>query len=148
MINPGLSVNLTNWHSERLRVRYADTDRMGVVYHANYFIYFEACRSELIRSLWKPYSELEKEGYLLLVIDAGCRYRQAAEYDDILFVYATISKFTDVRIRFEYRIIRDSDQALIVEGYTEHCFADKKGKPCRMPPELKEILTEKYQNDA
>ncbi len=141
-------LDLSQWHPEKLRVRYADTDRMGVVYHANYFIYFEACRSDLIRHLWKPYSEIEKEGYLLLVIDAGCKYRKAAEYDDILIVYGTVSHFTDVRIKFEYKIYRENDNLLIVDGFTEHCFADTKSKPRRMPEELKTILNDRFCHDT
>ncbi len=140
--------DLSQWHAERLRVRYAETDRMGFVYHANYFIYFEACRSDLIRNLWRPYSELEREGYLLLVIEAGCRYRKAAEYDDVLMVYGRVSKFTEVRIRFEYKVYREKDEALIVEGFTEHCFTDQQSKPCRMPAELQRILNERCKNDV
>jgi acyl-CoA thioester hydrolase len=138
--------DLRNWHREQLRVRYADTDRMGVVYHSNYFIYFEACRSDLIRHLWKSYYEIEKDGYRLLVIHAACRYRKAAEYDDLLNVYGKIASFTDTRLRFEYMIFRQKDDALIVDGFTEHCFADHHGKPRRMPEELKKILMGKLGN--
>ncbi|TKJ38392.1 acyl-CoA thioester hydrolase [candidate division LCP-89 bacterium B3_LCP] len=132
--------DLSEWHKVTLRVRYADTDRMGVVYHSNYFIYFEACRSDLIRNLWKPYSEIEKDGYLLLVIEANCRYRKGAEYDDILNVYGRITKFTETRIQFNYAVFRTCDEKPLVEGYTEHCFADSNGKPCRMPRDLNEVL--------
>lgn len=134
--------DLRSWHKSTLRVRYADTDRMGVVYHSNYFIYFEACRSDLIRQLWKPYSQIEKDGYLLLVIEAYCRFRKGAEYDDIIAVYAKISKFTDTRLHIDYKIFREQDNAPLVEGYTVHCFADHNGKPCRMPGDLKEILNQ------
>ena len=134
--------NLEEWHKEIIRVRYADTDRMGLVYHANYFIFFEACRSSLIRSLWKPYSLIEEDGYVLLVIEANCRYRKGAGYDDVLNVYARVADFSGSRIRFEYKIYGNNDNKLLVEGYTEHCFADKKGKPRRIPEELKKILSE------
>lgn len=137
------SVALEDWHRITLRVRYADTDRMGVVYHSNYFIYFESCRSDLIRNLWKSYAEIEKDGYLLLVIEAGCKYYKGAGYDDLLTVYGRISDFTDVRLRFEYKIVLERDNTLLVRGFTEHCFADKNGKPCKMPEELKKRLTER-----
>jgi acyl-CoA thioester hydrolase len=134
-----------DWHKETIRVRYADTDRMGVVYHANYLIYFEACRSSLIRKLWKPYAEIEQDGYLLLVIEAHCRYRKGAQYDDLLDVYARVSDFSDTRIRFEYRVLSSSEGTLLVEGSTEHCFTNRDGKPRRMPGELKAILTKMQQ---
>jgi len=135
--------NLEEWHKETIRVRYADTDRMGLVYHANYFIYFEACRSSLIRTIWKPYSQIEKDGYILLVIEASCRYWKGAGYDDLLNVYARVADFSGSRIRFEYKIYKDDDNTLLVEGITEHCFADKWGKPRRMPVELQKILSER-----
>lgn len=147
MRKPQQLLEANGWHRETLRVRYADTDRMGVVYHANYFIYFEACRSSLIRRLWKPYSEIEKDGYLLLVIEAGCRYLKGAQYDDLINVYARVSRFTDTRLRFDYRIYTDQGDDLIVEGFTEHCFTDQDGKPRRMPDELKMILTESAEHD-
>ena len=143
---PTIPAEVRNWHIEKLRVRYADTDRMGVVYHANYFIYFEACRSDLIRNLWKSYFEIEEDGYRLLVIRVGCNYRKAAQYDDVLNVYGKVASFTDTRIRFEYMIFRERDNALIVEGFTEHCFADQTGKPRRMPQELKMILLREFEN--
>ncbi len=142
MPNQDFSPESGNWHRETIRVRYADTDRMGVVYHANYLIYFEACRSSLIRKLWKPYSEIERDGYLLLVIEAFCRYRKGAQYDELLDVYGRVADFSDTRIRFEYRILSAQEGTLLVEGSTEHCFTDRRGKPRRMPRELKAILTE------
>jgi acyl-CoA thioester hydrolase len=135
--------DLKDWFKTTLRVRYADTDRMGLVYHSNYFIYFEACRSDLIRQLWKSYSLIEEDGYLLLVIEAHCRFRKGAEYDDFLNVYAKISSFTETRLHFDYKIVREKDNQIIVEGYTEHCFADKNAKPCKMPEDLKKILLQK-----
>lgn len=123
-----------------VRVRYADTDRMGVVYHANYFAYFESGRAELIRRIWRPYAELEKEGFLLPIIEAGCRYRQGAEYDDLLTVCTRIADFSGARLRFEYAIFRDSSGEALVVGFTVHCFADRQGRPRRMPEELREVL--------
>lgn len=120
---------------------------MGLVYHSNYFVYFEACRSSLIRHLWKPYSQIEKDGYFLLVIEASCRYRRGAQYDDVLAVYARVAGFSATRIRFEYRIYKEGGDDLLVEGQTEHCFTDKNGKPCRMPQELKRLLANDGKHD-
>ena len=141
MSKAGQGPDPQDWYDTTLRVRYADTDRMGVVYHSNYFVYFEACRAELIRRLWKPYSQIEKDGYLLLVIEAFCHYHRGAEYDDVLTVRARVADFSDTRIRFEYQVFRNEGEAPLVEGFTEHCFADLKGKPRRMPEELKQILS-------
>ena len=148
MSNPYNLKSARDWHKISLRVRYADTDRMGVVYHANYFIYFEACRSDLIRNLWKPYSEIEKDGYLLLVIQTYCRYRKGAQYDDILTVCGRITEFTGTRIRFEYQIFQEDEDVILVEGFTEHCFTGKNGKPRRMPEELREILIRSSNNSS
>jgi acyl-CoA thioester hydrolase len=123
-----------------VRVRYADTDRMGVVYHANYFVYFESGRAELIRRLWKPYAILEKEGFLLPILEAGCRYLQSAEYDDLLTVCTRVADFSGARIRFEYAAFKSEKESPLVEGFTVHCFVDRQGRPRRMPEELKNIF--------
>ncbi|HEX7344232.1 MAG TPA: thioesterase family protein [bacterium] len=123
-----------------VRVRYADTDRMGVVYHANYFAYFESGRAELIRRIWKPYLELEKEGIILPVVEAGCRYLQAAEYDDLLTVCTNVAEATGARLRFEYAIFKNDNGRPLARGYTVHCFMDLQGRPRRMPAELKGIF--------
>lgn len=133
------------WRETSLRVRYADTDRMGVVYHANYFVYFESGRAELIRSIWKPYSQLEKEGLLLPILEAGCRYRKGARYDDLLTVKTRVAHFSDTRLRFEYRIFDDEGDQLLVEGFTEHCFTDLRGKPHRIPEDLRMVLKRNSQ---
>ncbi|MCX6641023.1 MAG: thioesterase family protein [bacterium] len=134
------SEDYANLQQVQVRVRYADTDRMGIVYHANYLLFFESCRTELIRRVWKPYLQIEQEGYLLVVLEAHCRYRQSARYDDLLTVQGRVGFFTETRIRFEYQIFREGLKAPIVEGYTEHCWTDASGKPRRMPSELKDIL--------
>ena len=123
-----------------IRVRYADTDCMGVVYHANYLQYFESCRTELIRHVWKSYRGIEHGGWFLMVLEAHCRYLQSAKYDDVLIVDGTISGYTETRLRFDYQIRHQESNRLLVDGFTEHCWTDTRGKPCRMPPELKKIL--------
>jgi acyl-CoA thioester hydrolase len=121
-------------------VRYADTDHMGVVYHANYFIYFETGRAEMMRKLWKPYSQLEKEGWILPVIEAGCRYHRGAQYDDLLTICTRAAITSGVRLRFDYTLYRNGESAPLAEGYTVHCFTDLEGKPRRLPKELIQAL--------
>ena len=137
------SVKLEDFSEEErisVRVRYADTDRMGVVYHANYFTYFESGRAELIRRIWKPYLELERSGVVLPVVEAGCRYLQAAEYDDLLTVCTKVAEATGARLRFEYTIFKNDGERPLAQGYTVHCFMDLQGRPRRMPAELRAIL--------
>jgi acyl-CoA thioester hydrolase len=123
-----------------VRVRYADTDRMGVVYHANYFEYFETGRADFIRRVWKPYAELEREGLILPVIEAGCRYYKGAEYDDILTVCTRVADFSGARLRFQYTIFKSSEIHSLAEGFTVHCFMTLQGKLRRMPSPLQKIL--------
>ncbi|RJP74066.1 MAG: acyl-CoA thioesterase [Candidatus Zixiibacteriota bacterium] len=123
-----------------VRVRYADTDRMGVVYHANYFAFFESGRTELIRRLWKPYAHLEREGLILPIVEAGCRYHRGAEYDDLLTVCTRIAAVTGARLRFDYAIFRGLEADPLVTGFTVHCFTDRTGKPRRIPPEFMAVL--------
>lgn len=123
-----------------VRVRYADTDRMGVVYHANYFEYFETGRADFIRRIWKPYAELEKEGLILPVIEAGCRYYKSAEYDDVLTVCTRVENFTDARLCFHYSIFKSAEIHSLAEGFTVHCFMNLQGKLRRIPSPLRRIL--------
>lgn len=123
-----------------IRVRYSETDRMGIVYHVNYIEYFELARSEWIRRFWKPYREIEDEGYFLLVIEVGIQYLHPARYDDLLEVRAFPSDWGNSRVEFEYQIDGKSDGKTICTGFSRHCFADRSGKPVKMPPELKQLL--------
>jgi acyl-CoA thioester hydrolase len=126
----------------KIRVRYADTDKMGIVYYSNYLIYFEVGRTEFIREIWKPYSELERAGYILLVLSAEIHYNNSAIYDDMLTIETTLAEFNRVRLKFNYKIYRQG-HILIATGATEHCFSYQNGKPRRMPQELWEILQKK-----
>ena len=124
-----------------LRVRYPETDRMGVVYHAHYFVWFELGRTELMRSLGATYGKLEDEGGISFpVIEAGARYRAPARYDDLLTVQTTLVEVSRARVRFDYQILRDEDGKLLVEGSTEHATVGPNGRPRRMPEELRRRL--------
>lgn len=116
------------------RVPYADTDQMGVVYYANYLVYFERFRNELLRRTGSSYRDWEERGILLPVIEACCRYRSPARYDDILTVSGGVSPVTRTRIRIDCRVSRG--ETLLAEGYTIHACLNKSSRPVRVPEEL------------
>ena len=131
---------MTAPQSIRVRVRYAETDRMGVVYHANYFVWFEVARCELLRRVGSSYRELEDSGVMLPVIEAHCEYRAPARYDDELDVQATGEMLSPARIEFRYEISRLSDGVISATGRTVHAAIDASGKPCRLPAQIQEML--------
>jgi acyl-CoA thioester hydrolase len=109
----------------RLRVRYSETDQMGIVYHANYLVWFEVGRSELFRELDLPYTELEEQGLGLAVVDASCRYRKPSHYDDDLLIMTELDRMSSRSVRFHYHIYRG--ETLLAEGKTVHVFINKEG---------------------
>jgi acyl-CoA thioester hydrolase len=113
---------------------------MGWVYYANYLYYFEVGRSDLIRSLWKSYREMEADGIILPVVESHCRYVKGARYEDELEITSVFSAPGPARIRFDYEIRRVDCENLLVEGYTIHCFVNKSGRPMRMPDDLVRAL--------
>jgi acyl-CoA thioester hydrolase len=125
----------------RIRVRYAETDQMGVVYYANYFVWFEIGRTDLLRESGWSYREMEVEGYSLPVIDARCLYRASATYDDDVEVRTTGAMLSPVRVQFNYEIVRAADAAMLATGATVHATLDRAGKPCRMPARVRTLFT-------
>lgn len=117
----------------RLRVIYGDTDKMGVVYYANYFRYFEFSRSEYLRSRGVSYRELEAEGGALPVVEASCRYRSPARYDDLIVIRAEIVEVRRVSVAFEYEVRREDDGTKLCTGRTVHAFVGPNGKPAAFP---------------
>ena len=124
----------------RLRVRYAETDKMGVVYHANYLVWFEVGRTDLLRHVGWSYREMEADGFGLPVIEAHCTYRQSARYDDVIDIRTTGTLLSPVRVRFDYVVVRVADEAVLAEGYTMHACIDPEGRPRRLPPQVTTIL--------
>lgn len=110
----------------KLRVRYAETDQMGIVYHSNYLIWFEVGRTELFRDIDLPYTVFEDQGLGLAVIEATCRYRRPARYDDDLLIITQIDEFSSRRVVFSYQV-RKNDH-LLTEGKTVHMFINKEGR--------------------
>lgn len=124
----------------RVRVRYAETDQMGVVYYANYLVWFEVGRTDLLRSAGWSYREMEADGVSLPVIEAHCCYRESAKYDDELEVRTTGTTVSKVRVEFQYEVVRTRDQAMLATGSTVHASLDRNGRPCRMPERVRDLL--------
>jgi acyl-CoA thioester hydrolase len=122
-------------------VRYAETDQMGVVYHANYFVWFEVGRVELMRALGIEYKRMEIEDDChIVVVDVRCRYHASARYDEVLRVRTRIVESRNRSIRFSYEILRDSDQTLLAAGETLHVICGSNGKPKLLPEKYRVIL--------
>jgi acyl-CoA thioester hydrolase len=123
-----------------LRVRYAETDKMGVVYYANYLVWFEVARADLLRSLGWTYREMELAGVSLPVIEAHCDYRKPARYDDEIEVRTEGHLLSPVRMEFQYEVIRKLDDVVTATGRTVHAALDPSGKPCRIPQRVREAF--------
>ena len=126
--------------TSHVRVRYAETDQMGVVYYANYFVWFEVGRAELLRSLGWSYREMEHAGVTLPVIDAQCQYHRPAKYDDELDVKTEGRMLSPVRMEFVYEVVRRADQSIAASGRTVHAAVDSTGKPCRLPERIRQAF--------
>ena len=121
-----------------VRVRYPEVDRMNVVYHAHYLVWFEIGRTELLRELGCSYASLEEaQGLYLPLREVGARYLAPARYDDRLRVHTRLMSVGGASVRFEYRICREQDERSIVTGFTEHAAVDPNGRPQRLPSELR-----------
>ena len=121
------------------RVPYADTDQMGYVYYANYYIYFERGRNELMRAMGFTYKELEDMGIGLPVIESHANYRMPGRYDDLLTIEAELAEFRRLHLMVACKVLRDG--ALLASGYTRHAFIDMKtGRPMRIPDEVRRRL--------
>jgi acyl-CoA thioester hydrolase len=124
-----------------VRVRYAETDQMGVVYYANYLVWFEVGRTELLRSLGWSYREMEHEGIGLPVIESSCLYHRPARYDDELEIRTKGTLLSAVRMQFDYEIMRNPGGELIVSGRTLHAAVNGHGRPARLPARVRELFT-------
>ncbi|WP_081890319.1 acyl-CoA thioesterase [Paenibacillus tyrfis] len=120
-----------------LRVRYQETDQMGVVYHANYLNWFEVGRTEMIRELGLPYQALETRGLLLPVIEADLKFRSPARYDDLVTIDTKVVELTSLRIRFAYEIKRGEE--MLVTGGTQHVWLNQDWKPVRIDREVPDL---------
>ncbi|MCX6956072.1 MAG: thioesterase family protein [Verrucomicrobia bacterium] len=116
----------------QVTVRYAETDMMGIVYHANYLPWFEVARTQLLREQGFPYRQLESDGYRIPVLEVSAKYRRPALYDDTLTIVATIREKPLLRIRIAYEVFRGEE--LLATGESAHAFCDLTGRPTRPPP--------------
>lgn len=125
------------------RVRYAETDQMGIVYHSNYYVWFDMGRTEFIRALGINYCEMEKRGLLLPLLETHCIYRKAARYDEIITVKTSLAELKGVRITFKYEVYNQNDD-LLAQGSTVQAFVDRSLKPLNVKkifPDIYEKLT-------
>ena len=128
-------------HDTTLRVRYAETDQMGVVYHANYFVWFEVGRVELIRSLGINYKQMEAEDDCHIVVaEAHCRYLHPARYDDVLRVRTLITEVGTRIVKFSYEVFPEAADRLLASGATTHVICDRDGWPKTLPEKYREYF--------
>lgn len=120
-------------HDTLLRARYGETDQMGIIYHPNYYIYFETGRTEFLReSAGLSYKDMEEQGIMLPLTETHCKYIFPARYDDELIVRTVIREMTVARIVFTYKLLRATDGKLLAEGETSHAFVNSSGRPVNL----------------
>jgi acyl-CoA thioester hydrolase len=137
---------MDDWHETEIRVRYAETDQMGIVHHANYLIWFEAGRSEFCRAKGFSYKDMEEEDDALLVVaESYCRYKAPALYEDVLLVRTKVGEMRSRSLRFIYEVVRPADGTLIAEGETLHLVTDKEKKVRILPEIYRNRLMESHE---
>lgn len=133
---------MIEYHDTTLRVRYAETDQMGVVYHANFFVWFEVGRVELIRAMGMEYKRMEMEDDCHIVVaDAHCRYHHPARYDEVLRVRTRIAETKSRVIRFSYEVFREADSTLLATGETIHVICGRNGRPKLLPEKYRAVFS-------
>ena len=138
---------MDSWHETEIRVRYAETDQMGIVHHANYLIWFETGRSDLCRAKGFSYKEMEDEADALMVVaEAYCRYKSPAHYDDLLTIRTKVGEIRSRSLRFFYEVYRASDDTLLAEGETNHLVTDKDKKVRILPDIYKNRLLDTHEH--
>jgi acyl-CoA thioester hydrolase len=129
-------------HASRssIRVRYAETDQMGIAHHAEYFAWFEVGRTDLLRERGLPYRDLERRGLRFPVIGTEARFLRPAYYDDVLEVRTELDSLSGARIAFRYEVHREGAPGPLATGRTEHAAVDAEGRPRRLPEDVRERL--------
>ncbi len=130
-----------NYFDYEYRVRYGDTDKMGISYYANYFIWFEAARTEYFRALGLPYTRCEAQGYFLPVVETSARYFAPCTYDDLIVVRTSVAYARQTSMRFEYQVLIKGAPKILVSGFSVHVFVDKSMQPVRIPAEIQNLIT-------
>ena len=132
---------MDDWYETEIRVRYAETDQMGIVHHANYLIWFETGRSELCRTKGFSYKQMEdEEDALMVVAESYCRYKSPAHYEDVLTIRTKVGEIRSRSLRFFYEVYRASDDTLIAEGETNHLVTDREKRVRKLPDVYKHRL--------
>ena len=124
----------------KLRVRYSETDQMGIVYYANYLVWFEVARTDLLRQFGWTYREMEAAGVRLPVIEANCTYQRPARYDDEIEVRAGVRLLSPVRLEFSYEVVLVNEGITAAVGTTRHAALTHDGRPCRLPERIREAF--------
>ena len=131
-------------HTTTCRVIYGDTDKMGFVYHANYFRWFESARSEMFRYLGMSYKSIESRGFFLPLSEIYCKFNSPSQYDDILLIETSLNTSIKASMQFNYQIFSEDGSKLLAEGYTKHACVDTNSRVVRPPKFLMEVI-EKYR---
>jgi acyl-CoA thioester hydrolase len=141
---------MNNWHETEIRVRYAETDQMGIVHHSNYLVWFELGRSDFCRARGFSYKDMEeKDNALLVVAESYVRYKSPAYYEDVLTVRTQVGEIRSRSIRFIYEVYRGSDEALLAEGETLHLVTDENKKVRSLPEGYREMLmSDEFDDNA
>ena len=140
---------MNEWYETEIRVRYAETDQMGIVHNSNYLVWFEVGRSEFCRARGFSYKEMEeKDNALMVVAESYCRYKSPAYYEDLLTIRTRVEEIRSRSLRFIYEIYRASDDTLLAEGETLHLVTDENKKIRSLPIQYKEKLLSAEIADA
>jgi len=134
-------------HKTTIRVRYVDTDKMGFVYHANYFRWFEVGRSEMLRSMGIPYKSIESKGFFLPLSEVHCKFNGPSQYDDILHIETSLDTRYKAGMKFDYQIFSEGGKNPLAVGYTKHAFVDGNGRLVRPPRFLTDIIAKNSDAD-
>jgi len=130
-----------NWTTSSLCVRYAETDQMGIVYYANFFVWFEIGRTDFCRQHGFRYRDMEQQdGLYIIVAEAKCRYKAPARYDDEILVRTCLRGARRRVLTFGYEVYRQADQQLLAEGETVHVITDREGRPRALPEKYRELF--------
>ena len=128
------------YFDNEIRIRYADTDQMGVSYYANYFIWFEESRTEYFRSLGILYTECEAKGIFLPVVEAHSRFHSSTKYDDLIVCRTWLSELKRTSLKFSYEVYNKKNNELVCEGWTIHVFINDNFKPIRVPQDVRNAV--------
>ena len=140
---------MSDFYETTLRVRYAETDQMGVVYYANFFVWFEIGRVELLRQMGFAYKEMEqKDDSYIVVAEAHCRYLRPARYDDVLRIRTRVAESRSRIIRFAYEVRDHPTGELLATGETTHVICNRKGRPKTLPAKYRKFFGQPHSTSA